>query len=367
MLIVALISSIGLSYFGSNIKTGSLSDLPIATRVERVKEAGPFATRILGIFSPKEVMASTDRVQQVFVSGVKQVPMQTLIASSALVLLLTLIFLIHLHKKKRIFFKKAVKFIFVFSLILSWLFSGWPPILNFPPEVKEAEAAFPTGYTYRRLIDITDAQVSSGPHTNFPIVVSSTIADLKTTANGGDVTDAEGDDIIFTASDGTTQLAHEVEKYTATTGELVAWVRVPSLATTSQIYMYYGNSSVTTFQGNVTSNGVTGVWDSNYKAAWHLKETGSPPATWADSTSNARTLTTFNNPIAQASGKIGNSMEVDTTDNDGADASDQVDFDVAPFTISAWIRPTELPSTSGHNGYYIAKRHNAGPWESWMI
>ena len=54
--------------------------------------------------------------------------------------------------------------------------------------VRDADAAFANGYSYRRLIDITDAQVSSGPHTNFPILVSTTLADLKTTANGGKVT-----------------------------------------------------------------------------------------------------------------------------------------------------------------------------------
>src|SRR3989344_5646002 len=115
--------------------------------------------------------------------------------------------------------------------------------------VSTAEAAFPNGYTYRRLIDITDAQISSGPHTNFPILATTTLADLKTTANGGDVPDTACDNIIFTDSDSPPQLSHEIEKYDPATGELVACVRVPSLAAASTIYMYYGNSSVTTFQG----------------------------------------------------------------------------------------------------------------------
>ena len=70
----------------------------------------------------------------------------------------------------------------------------------------------------------------SGPLVDFPVLVSiQNDAQLKTTANGGQVTDAEGDDIIFTAdADGTVQLDHEVESYDRTTGTLVAWVRLPS-------------------------------------------------------------------------------------------------------------------------------------------
>jgi len=167
-------------------------------------------------------------------------------------------------------------------------------LLVFASAVRDADAAFPNGYSYRRLIDITNAQVSGGPHTNFPVLISMTVADLKTTANGGKVTDAQGDDIIFTDSDGTTQLAHEIETYVASTGEIVAWVRVPSLAATSTLYVYYGNSAVTTFQGNVTSNGVTGVWDTNYLGVWHMKENpaGTAPQ-MTDSTSNAKHGTSF--------------------------------------------------------------------------
>jgi len=141
-------------------------------------------------------------------------------------------------------------------------------LLTFFGAVGDAAAAFPNGYTYRRLITVTAAQVSGGPHTNFPVLVSTTLTDLKTTANGGKVTDAQGDDIIFTASDGSTQLSHEVETYVASTGQLIAWVRVPSLAATSTIYIYYGNSAVTTFQGSVPGS----VWDANFKGVWHLKE-----------------------------------------------------------------------------------------------
>jgi hypothetical protein len=211
--------------------------------------------------------------------------------------------------------------------------------------VPDADAAFPNGYSYRRLIDLTDAQVSGGPHTNFPVLISLTLADLRTTGNGGKVTDAQGDDIIFTASDGTTQLAHEVETYVTTTGELVAWVRVPSLAATSTLYIYYGNSGVTTFQGNVTSNGVTGVWDANYLGVWHLKENpaGTAPQ-MKDSTSNAKHGTSFGSMTSgnQVTGKVNGSLTFDGTDDRIQLGS--IIGDRSAFTISLWFKHTSTGS-----------------------
>ncbi|MBW1907190.1 MAG: DUF2341 domain-containing protein, partial [Deltaproteobacteria bacterium] len=138
-----------------------------------------------------------------------------------------------------------------------------------------AEAAHSNGYSYRVEVDFVDAEVSGGPHTNFPVLISSTVDDLKTVGNGGKVTDANGYDIIFTSDEaGDTQLAHEIESYVSSTGEIIFWVRAESLAATDKIYMFYGNSGVSTFQGDVTSSGVTGVWDNGYLGVWHLNEDG---------------------------------------------------------------------------------------------
>jgi len=41
-------------------------------------------------------------------------------------------------------FRKTIKNLFVFILILSWIFSGWPRIGNFPPKIREAQAVAPT-------------------------------------------------------------------------------------------------------------------------------------------------------------------------------------------------------------------------------
>jgi hypothetical protein len=120
------------------------------------------------------------------------------------------------------------------------------------------------------------------------------------------VTDASGDDIIFRASDGITQLDHEIEKYTATTGELVAWVRVPSINVGTVIYMDYGNSCVISPTQNPT-----GVWDANFKGVWHLKE--ATAANRLDSTSNNNVLA---DPTSTAgvAGKIAGAADFVPTD-----------------------------------------------------
>lgn len=42
--------------------------------------------------------------------------------------------------------KKTVKSVLIIFLVISWLLSGWPPIWNnFPPKIKEAQAAFGAG------------------------------------------------------------------------------------------------------------------------------------------------------------------------------------------------------------------------------
>jgi len=135
------------------------------------------------------------------------------------------------------------------------------------------------GYIYRKQITFTaDTAKIPSTQTNFPVVISLTDSDLKIVANGGHVQNTNGYDIKFTASDGSTDLDYEIEKYNGANGEYVAHIRVPSLATSGIIYMYYDNSSIT------ANPSTTSTWDSNFKMIQHLQETS---GTHYDSTVNA--------------------------------------------------------------------------------
>ena len=126
---------------------------------------------------------------------------------------------------------------------------------------------------------------------NFPFLFNSTDPDLATVDNGGHVANPNGYDIIFsTDPNGQTKLDFEIEQYNPVTGQLVAWIRIPSLSHSSDtvIYVFYGNPAITISQANPA-----GVWDSNYQAVYHL---GNLPSTEiaADSTSYANNAA-FNN------------------------------------------------------------------------
>jgi hypothetical protein len=127
------------------------------------------------------------------------------------------------------------------------------------------------GFSCNRRITIDSTKVQgSSDLTNFPFLIEiQNDCNLKTAANGGGVENSSGWDIIFVDSDGVTQLDHEIEEYDGTTGDLTAWVRVPTLPYNSDkdIYMYYGKSDLTCDPSNPT-----GVWDSSYEAVYHLND-----------------------------------------------------------------------------------------------
>ena len=108
--------------------------------------------------------------------------------------------------------------------------------------------AWTNGYNYRKTITFDEAEITGTTDlTNFPVLISLTDTSLRTVANGGRVTNASGFDIIFTDTSDT-QLNHEIESYNATTGVIVMWVKIPTLSynTDTDIYMYYGNSNIST-------------------------------------------------------------------------------------------------------------------------
>ncbi len=175
-------------------------------------------------------------------------------------------------------------------------------------------------FGFRKPITIDRSKLSdpscAATLTNFPILYSVTDPDLRTTANGGNVTYSTGADIIFRGSD-LSGLDHEIEKYDETTGELIAWVRIPSLNTSAAasdtvIYIYYGNSDVASSTQNATA-----VWDSNYMGVWHLDEDAAGTTTtdlYQDSSSNVNHGDDKISATGQV-GQIGAGQDFDGTDD----------------------------------------------------
>lgn len=77
------------------------------------------------------------------------------------------------------------------------------------------------GWQCRKSITIDHTKVSADL-TGFPVLISVTDSDLALKAQ------SNGYDILFTDSSGSIRLSHEIESYDS--GDLVAWVNVPSLS-----------------------------------------------------------------------------------------------------------------------------------------
>ncbi len=179
-----------------------------------------------------------------------------------------------------------------------------------------------SNWMYRKAITIDYTKVGTGPHTNFPVLISMIDANLQAKAQ----TDA--DDIIFIASDGTTRLAHEIESYTSASGTLVAWVNIPSLSSSANtvIYMYYGNASATSLQD------VTGTWDASFKGVYHLN------SAFADATSNANNGT--NTGTIASTGKISGGSGFVRSDGSDYITINGLMGSPTSFTLSSWATLT---------------------------
>jgi hypothetical protein len=190
------------------------------------------------------------------------------------------------------------------------------------------------GYSYARAITISHLQVPNTDQSNFPVLFSTTDALLKSAGNGGHVASASGYDLIFASDSGcTTKLNYEVESWSATSGQYIAWVQVPTVSHTSDttIYLCYGNSAITSDQSNKTA-----VWDRYYTMVQHFPN--GTTLTARDSTSNG-----VNGTITGAtatSGLIGGAAEF--TGNTtyitfpGSSALDTA-LDSQAWSISVWF------------------------------
>lgn len=182
--------------------------------------------------------------------------------------------------------------------------------------------AQPAGYLFYKPITLNGSQIQ-GTHTNFPVLISITDPDLASNAR------SDGFDIVFTTSaSSTTILDHQIESYNSSTGQLIAWVKVPNLPDAgTTIYMFYGNSSVSSSQS--TPN----TWSNNFRLVYHMG------SNFNDAGPNAKNGT--NNGTVNATGKIGNARRFDGNNdyiaiNDFYNASGN-----QQVTVSAWIKTSD--------------------------
>lgn len=159
-----------------------------------------------------------------------------------------------------------------------------------------AQAWYDSAWQFRKLLVVDPSRVNA-PLTDFPLLVDVTL-------DSG--AQPDGDDVLFTDLAGA-RLAHEIERYDAATGHLVAWVKIPTLSSTAVtlVYLYYGNAAAANQQQP------SSVWDTGHVMVQHLQETS---GNHYDSTSNAN----HGSPLVTAQGSTNGLI-------DGADEFDGID------------------------------------------
>ena len=201
-------------------------------------------------------------------------------------------------------------------ILLTLLFS----ILLLP----EVSGQWLPGYYYRKQITINESQIPAGPPLqDFPVMISiENDDDLKPALNLGILYTAGGDDIRFTASDGTTELEFEIEHWDELTGDLVAWVRIPSLitGTDTDIYLYYGNPLAAPYATPENT------WNSSYLGVWHINDN------FDDATSNNEDGSS-NGPVA-AAGIAAGGQSFDGVD----DYIELTNIGAPQGTVSFWMK-----------------------------
>ena len=177
------------------------------------------------------------------------------------------------------------------------------------------------------------SQVDNGPHTDFPVLIDTTHNDLRTTGNGGFVTDPQGDDIVphTDAACSSPITAFDLVAYDGTNGRIRMHVNISSLSSSSNLYLCFGNSAITTPQGTATS-----TWNSGFVAVYHLGD-GSTCGT-SDSTTNALTLTNTGT-VNGTTGKIYGACGTNWGTTRYLERANSATWNMtSAMTISAWVK-----------------------------
>ncbi|MBU2608972.1 MAG: DUF2341 domain-containing protein [Chloroflexi bacterium] len=215
----------------------------------------------------------------------------------------------------KIILNKWILWLVVSPLLLTLLLSGISP-----KEVEASPGWYDNAWAYRKKITIQSSQVAANL-SDFPMLVSyASDSDLANDAQN------DGDDILFTAADETTKLSHEIEKFNGATGELAAWVKIPSLSSTTntEIYMYYENP------GAANQENATDVWSNGYEAVYHIHDD------FQDSTGNHDAT---NNGSQDITGIIADGQDFIPVDEIQAGSWSVSGSDI---TIQGWVNPDDF-------------------------
>lgn len=199
-------------------------------------------------------------------------------------------------------------------------------------------AWYNASWLYRVKITTQNSQVDADL-TGFPIYVDLSLLPAGFHAN----VKSDGGDIRVTTADEVTEVAREVVFYDAALdkGELHFKANILD-ASNVDFYIYYGNAAASDYAATDTY-GANNVWDSNYKAVYHMQQdpSGTSPQV-KDSTSNANHLVMSGGMPSSAlvDVKLGKGINFDGS-NDVLTSQNSIGIGgSAARTLSMWHKPT---------------------------
>lgn len=198
-----------------------------------------------------------------------------------------------------------------------------------------------SGWNYRKKITIQGGNLDAN-QTWFPVYVY--LDPSSSGANLGSKIRDDGFDIRFTKSDEETLLYYERESYSEAAGNSTGhfWVSKSDWTInadgTTYIYMYYGKSDATDGSDGLSGN----VWDSNFIAVYHLKETPDGTADEIkDSSGTGLHMTGKGGYPDSVTGKIYNGLDCDGSTEYADDSSTSFKI-LGDLTVSFWMTKGSL-------------------------
>ncbi len=215
-------------------------------------------------------------------------------------------------------------------------------------------------YSHIKTITVDHLKVVNTAQTNFPVLLSTTDAELRSIQNGGFISNANGYDIAFYLTNDLSgsRLPHEIDNYNPTTGKVEIWIKLPTLSNSSDtvFYMAIGDNSIAVSQENKSD-----LW-TDFLAVYHF---GTPSLI---SVSDSKGVNNgVNNGVTASTGKIGGAGNFISSSsqyiNVGSNASIKPTTD---FSISAWAKTSQINtiailfsmfgnSGSNYDGYRLAQ------------
>lgn len=172
---------------------------------------------------------------------------------------------------------------------------------------------FNTDWLQRIPLNINVGQVPSVQN-NFPLLINDTYTDLIGAVEA---------ELRFTGEDNI-QLPYEIESFDNLTGELVAWIKKPTVSDGDILYIYFDSFGASDEQNK------TAVWDENYTSVYHLGDDV------LDSTDFANDMTDFSTTIVP--GMINSGREFAGNTGSYTIINPYSGFPTSEITCEYWVK-----------------------------